>query len=160
MGKYIIIILALVVIGGGIYFYQSQNQNNSANTADQMMEDKTEDTMMEDKDKEDGEMMSDSGVYLAYSQAAYDSSAAKKRVLFFHATWCPTCKAANLEFEANLGKIPEDVVLLKTDYDTENALKQKYGITYQHTFVLVDSEGNELKKWSGGGITQLIANTL
>lgn len=96
--------------------------------------------------------------YIDYSTQSYDSNSGKRRVLFFHAKWCPTCKTANTEFEANVKKIPEDVVLLKTDYDTFTDLKKKYAITYQHTFVQVDEQGNEVTKWNGGGIDELLAN--
>ncbi|HLL61234.1 MAG TPA: thioredoxin family protein [Candidatus Nitrosocosmicus sp.] len=97
--------------------------------------------------------------YMDYSQASFDTSKDKKRVYFFHASWCPTCKAANTEFMNQIDKIPQDVVLFKTDYDSEKELKKKYVITYQHTFVYVDSEGNEIKKWNGGGIDELVTNT-
>ncbi len=98
------------------------------------------------------------GRYIDYDKEAFNNAAGKKRVYFFHAKWCPTCKAANEEFIQNIDKIPEDVMLFKTDYDTEKELKTQYGITYQHTFVLVDNEGKEIRKWNGGGITELINN--
>lgn len=97
------------------------------------------------------------GTYIAYSPEAYESGKDKKRVLFFHAAWCPFCKEADADFNAHLNDLPPDVVLLKIDYDRENDLKKKYGITYQHTFVQVDMEGNALTKWSGGGVQELIA---
>jgi len=99
------------------------------------------------------------GRYLEYSKKAFDKAVNNKRVYFFHAKWCPTCKIANEEFIQNMDKIPNDVILFKTDYDTEKELKTQYGITYQHTFVFVDSEGKEIRKWNGGGITELISNT-
>lgn len=82
----------------------------------------------------------------------------KRRVLFFHASWCPTCKAANLEFMANISQLPADIVVLKADYDTEKSLKTKYGVTYQHTFVQIDAQGAEVAKWNGGGIDELLSN--
>lgn len=97
------------------------------------------------------------GKYVDYSESAYNSAKDKKRVLYFHAAWCPTCKVANEDFVKNGSQIPEGVVILKTDYDTEKALKEKYGITYQHTFVQVDANGNEITKWNGGGLSQLKA---
>ncbi|SRR3989339_195124 len=97
--------------------------------------------------------------YINYSKTSFDQMYDKKRVYFFHANWCPTCKSANEEFIQNINKIPDDVVLFKTDYDTEKELKTQYGITYQHTFVFVDSQGKEIKKWNGGAITELISNT-
>ena len=97
--------------------------------------------------------------YIAYSPKAFADSPDKKRVYFFHATWCPSCKIADEEFTNNTDAIPEDVMVFKTDYDTQSSLKQQYGITYQHTFVYVDSNGHEIKKWNGGGIAELTANT-
>lgn len=149
------------------------NTNNDAmekEDGDAMEEDAMEkktntngDAMMEDdghadeKDPESQPVSSGPGEYKTYSQAAYASASNEKRVLFFHATWCPTCKAANAAFTSRPDDIPSGVVILKTDYDTETALKQKYGITYQHTFVQVDAEGNELAKWNGGDIDLLVS---
>ncbi len=97
--------------------------------------------------------------YVEYTQKAYDDAASMKRVLFFAASWCPTCRAADKDFNANLDKIPADVIILKTDYDTQTALKTKYGITHQHTFVYVNAKGEALKKWSGGATVEIIENT-
>lgn len=96
--------------------------------------------------------------YVTYSQAAFDAAAGKKRVLFFHAPWCPTCRPADAAFQKDSALIPESVVLFKTDYDTSTDLKKKYNVTYQHTFVQVDASGNAVTKWNGGQITELIAN--
>jgi len=72
-------------------------------------------------------------------------------ILFFHAAWCPTCRAAEEEFIDN-NTLPENITILKLDYDTEKELKQKYGITYQHSFVQIDENLEVVKKWNGGGI--------
>lgn len=96
--------------------------------------------------------------YVDYSPAAYGVATDIKRVLYFYATWCPTCSVANEDFTVNAAQIPEDVIIFRTNYDAETALKTKYGITYQHTFVQVDAAGNELSKWNGGGLTELIRN--
>lgn len=103
---------------------------------------------------------SSSDKYVDYSKSSFDQISDKKRVYFFHAKWCPTCKVANEEFMQNVDKIPSEVSLFKTDYDGEKELKAQYGITYQHTFVYVDSQGKEIKKWNGGGIAELISNTI
>lgn len=96
--------------------------------------------------------------YVGYSQVSFDAAAGKKRVLFFHAPWCPTCKPADAAFQKDAALIPENVVLFKTDYDTSFDLKKKYGVTYQHTFVQVDAKGNEVTKWNGGQLAELTAN--
>ena len=131
-----------------------------------MMEDDTNtnsDAMMEDDEhamEKDGSANTNSvsaapGQYIDYTPAAFASASDEKRVLFFHATWCPTCKAANEAFTSRLDEIPSGVVILKTDYDSQTALKNKYDITYQHTFVQVDADGNELAKWNGGDVDLL-----
>lgn len=98
------------------------------------------------------------GTYTTYSENQLKTANERgdKVVLFFHAPWCPFCKTADAAFLANLDKIPSGVTLLKTDYDTETELKKKYIVTYQHTFVQVDSSGNLVTKWNGGDIDNLI----
>lgn len=93
--------------------------------------------------------------YQDYSIQSFQQSSTNKRVYFFYAKWCPTCKTAHSEFTNQSSQIPDDVIIFRTDYDTETELKKKYGITYQHTFVQVDDQGNELSKWNGGGLREL-----
>ena len=100
-----------------------------------------------------------SSSYVDYVAKDFQANTTSKRVLFFAAAWCPTCRGADAEFKAKLSEIPKDVVIYKTDYDSETALKQKYGITHQHTFVYVNAKAEAIKKWSGGAITEVIANT-
>jgi len=104
-------------------------------------------------------MPAKSGAYQPYTKAAFDTAKGRQRVLFFHATWCPNCKRADADIRANLADLPAKVVVFKTDYDKEAALKRQYGITSQHTFVLVDARGKALKKWSGGGLREIVKAT-
>lgn len=71
-------------------------------------------------------------------------------VIFFHANWCPSCRAADSAITTELENIPANLNILKADFDTQLELRKKYGVTSQHTFVLIDTEGNEIKKWVGG----------
>ncbi|MET3163241.1 UNVERIFIED_ORG: thiol-disulfide isomerase/thioredoxin [Arthrobacter sp. UYEF10] len=76
------------------------------------------------------------------------ASESEKVILFFHATWCSTCKLLASDIEANAASIPAGVKILKVDYDSETALKQKYGVTLQHTLVQVKPDGSQIAKWS------------
>ena len=99
--------------------------------------------------------------FLAYSQDNLKKATENgKAVIFFHAGWCPTCQAAEADFQSNFEQIPENVTILKADYDTEAELKSKYGIIMQDTFVEVDAQGNEIAKWNSGGegVKMLLAN--
>lgn len=80
-------------------------------------------------------------------------------VLCFHAGWCPTCQEA----ERNLtsAPLPSGLTVVKVDYDNSNELRQKYGVTLQHTFVQVDASGSQLAKWSGSNdATAILARTV
>lgn len=81
-------------------------------------------------------------------------------VLFFHASWCPSCLSAERIFQKKLSLLPPGVSILKIDFDSASELKERYNITYQHTFVQVDSMGNELARWSGGAVDGVIANLI
>lgn len=102
-------------------------------------------------------MMDKHGSYQDYSAATVKSEQAggNKVVLFFHAAWCPFCKTADGAFINRASEIPAGVTILKTDYDSNTDLKKKYGVTYQHTFVQIDSDGNAVTKWNGGDIDNL-----
>ena len=82
------------------------------------------------------------GNYRTYQQGVLTDGSTK--VLFFHAAWCPVCKTANDElvdwYESEQIPLPT----YRVDYDTETELRQKYGVTVQHTFVLVDGSGDEM----------------
>jgi thiol-disulfide isomerase/thioredoxin len=101
------------------------------------------------------------GAYL--SRAEYTEQAASragtKVVYFFHAPWCPTCRAT--EKAITRDGIPAGLTLVKVDFDSEDDLRRQYGVTTQHTFVQVDPSGTELAKWTGSeGGAEILAKTV
>lgn len=76
-------------------------------------------------------------------------SSDKTNVLFFHATWCGACKKADKNLKKEMSSFPTDLQVLKVDYDSNKDLRTKYGVTSQHTFVVVDENGEMLSKFSG-----------
>lgn len=101
--------------------------------------------------------------YVEFSPTVLSQSASTRRVLFFYANWCPTCRPANESFTNNVAQLPDDVTLIRVNYNdsdtdqTEKDLAKKYGVTYQHTFVQIDSEGNKVAIWNGGEIDELLS---
>lgn len=150
-----VVIAILALVGFGAY---SLSQNSF----------KSDSMMKKDDSTLDGEKMMDNKMagsqYVQYSKSALDSASSKRRVLFFYASWCPTCKPADANFTQNVSKIPEDVTLIRVNYNDpetdqeEKDLAKKYGITYQHTFVQIDGTGKEVTKWNGGQIDELLSN--
>lgn len=159
---FLLISTIIVVIIGGIAAYtinKNANVNENSNASDDIIieENSNVNRMVNAGDgTEKNQDTPSAGTYITYSAAAYESAKQYTRVLYFHATWCPDCRVINAEFESDSDKIPANVTVLKTDYDTETELKKKYGVTYQHTFVQVDANGDAITKWNGGGIDELI----
>ncbi len=85
------------------------------------------------------------GKYTDYSEASFAAAANEKRILFFHAAWCPQCRALEKSIQAE--KIPSGIVILKVDYDTSQKLRRQYGVTLQTTLVEVDKNGTLKKKF-------------
>lgn len=176
MNKTIIAVIGVVVVGGGVYAYSTNQRGNLpaeqklVERQEMLMEKETreESEMMENNDmmKEGGETsilnnddgimtgeqnaMAEAGLYEAYSEDKIAKAETGDVVIFFHASWCPSCRGLNSDIEENLSTIPAGVTILKADYDKETELKKKYGVTTQHTLVQVDKDGNIIKKWSGG----------
>lgn len=83
--------------------------------------------------------------YKNYSTKALKNSWDKDIVLFFHADWCSTCKS--FEKKVLSEKIPENILILKVDFDSNLELRKKYNIVTQTSFVLVDNKWNLKKRW-------------
>lgn len=89
------------------------------------------------------------GRYETYDESKLSFAETGKVVLFFKANWCSSCRALEKNILKNKQSIPEDLAILTLNYDTEIALRKKYGVTTQHTLVQVDSQGNMIGKWIG-----------
>ncbi len=162
MNKQLVLLAGIAVIAViGLVIFSTRQNALSQNSSGQQLSESEKMQMKKQEEKEKSPIMMDNkdGNYIEYSQANHAMAAQKgKTVLFFHASWCPTCKAAEEAFMTRSSEIPEDITILKVDYDTYTDLKKKYGITYQHTFVQIDTNGNEVAKWNGGDIEELKAN--
>jgi len=150
--KILVVIGVLVVMVLILAAYMSSEAEKKAVMNDKVMMENEVDMM----DGDTSAMMK--GSYEAYSSEKVAWAETDDVVIFFHASWCPSCRGLSADIEKNIGVIPGGVHILKADYDTETELKKKYGVTYQHTLVQVDKDGNLIKKWSGSpSLSSLVA---
>lgn len=176
----IYIILGLLILIGVVAFISQSNKADVMDSNLEKMENKDqviEDEAMEPKDEmteteeatesndstiEDDEAMMPQGVYVNYTPEKLSQASGTRRILYFYANWCPTCKVANEDLENNFDKLPKDVSVIRVNYNdtdtdqNEKDLAKKYGITYQHTFVQIDENGEALVTWNGGEIDELL----
>lgn len=84
-----------------------------------------------------------SHVYAAFAPAMLTDGVPK--VLFFHAAWCPKCVQQDKVLADWYPSEDFAYSVHKVDYDSSAELKQRYGVVQQHTYVMVDGQGNKLK---------------
>ena len=86
------------------------------------------------------------GSYTNYQSSAVASDPGTK-ILFFHSSSCSQCNQLDSEIKVN--QIPEGITIYKVDYDSNQSLRQKYGVTTQATFIEIDDNGNLVKRYIG-----------
>jgi len=176
----------IVLVGVGVYALSSQkNETDSLETTQTETtesEDNIEDIIVEEEvnfdsenydssieDPENGinlDMEQDimeetsAGTFEDYDESKLSNAETGEVVIFFNASWCPSCRALKSDIEANLSSIPAGTTILSADYDTYTDLKKKYGVTTQHTLVQVDKDGNQITKWSGGSTLDTILDKI
>lgn len=113
---------------------------------------------LQSKSSEVQELRMDMLSYLDYSDATLINTQKKgKSILFFAATrWCQTCSLLEKEIIERNSEIPPNVTILKVDYDNNKTMNQRYGVTSQHTLIVLDENGKEVKRWLGGDFNALL----
>ncbi|MEX0895616.1 MAG: thioredoxin domain-containing protein [Patescibacteria group bacterium] len=97
--------------------------------------------------------------YIEYSDASLAQAQERgdTSVLFFAATdWCVTCMMLEDELLEKGAQLPDGVTVFKVDYDNDRENKAQYGVTSQHTMIVLDAQGEEVRRWIGGGFETLV----
>jgi thiol-disulfide isomerase/thioredoxin len=110
---------------------------------------------------EDAATVAPASQVLSYEGDAQLAELAAKgtTVVFFYAAWCPNCRATVTELNARWDEVNPGLSLVIADYDKEQALKARFGVTYQDTFVLLDKDAKGVELWNSGGVNGLNAHT-
>jgi thiol-disulfide isomerase/thioredoxin len=145
MDKKILMIslIILLAIGGGITYLLNSSADKDA-VQEMAMQAQQQNPQTTTSNTEPAPVSTEPGVYKDYDAAAIADSDGTK-LLFFHAPWCPQCRA--LEADIIKQGVPSGVVIIKVDYDDNQSLRQKYGVTIQTTVVRVDDQGNLIEKY-------------
>lgn len=102
--------------------------------------------------------------YLPFEVGLLEEYLGTRRLLFFYASWCSTCRPVDAELTARIEELPADLTIIRVNYndsdttEAEKELAAKYVVTYQHTFVQIDQNGEVVAKWNGGGVDKIIEN--
>jgi thiol-disulfide isomerase/thioredoxin len=134
MNKKLLFIVSFAVLVAGSLFYLVNNRAEPGKMKDAMRPPATANPSE----------TTENGFYVDYSPTVLSEYPGQK-VLFFHASWCPQCRAIEKDIEED--GPANGWTIIKVDYDSHQALRQKYGVTLQTTFVKVDDQGNKLSSY-------------
>jgi thiol:disulfide interchange protein len=163
MNKTIILsVLAIVIIILGMLAYlifqigKETNSTDNSNTQKQEIEDNLDNQIgqpeltIEPEDNSNNQIQTIN--YQKYSKEKLAEADSKTVILFFKASWCPSCKALDKNINENLSQIPDDVLILEVAYDkssgaTEEELElgKRNNVNYQHTLMVVDTNGDKVR---------------
>lgn len=152
--------VVLLLILGIAVFGCAQAPSDAMDKEDAIMEKdnammQKEDTIMEKIYT--GKVLAGTGAtkYLDFNKADYDKALKEKKkiLLYFYASWCPTCKKEQPETLAAFNEINEQELIgfrvnfrdSDTDAD-EEALAKEFGVSYQHTKIIL-KDGQRIGKW-------------
>lgn len=147
MNKQIVRIVLVIVlaIGGGLTYLVASSNDNEPETTQTTSKQPTAEDFGTDLQLREGDSVNIStGKYVDYTANVIAQTQGTK-LLFFHAPWCPQCR--DLESDIKNNNVPDGVTIIKVDYDTNQALRQKYGVTIQTTVVRVSDSGELQEKY-------------
>ena len=150
--KILVAILVAVIVGSGVFVIAS-TEDTSENAQDALStvqeNEQLETTQESENETNAAEELQDTsqleGSYINYSETALADAEGTDRILFFHAEWCSTCKF--YENDIMQSGVPSGVTVIEADFDTNTELKDRYGVTVQSTFVLLNDEGEVVRTW-------------
>lgn len=149
MMKVAIAVISVLIIGALGFFIFGQRQDSSQGAQ------KTQEEVSETANKQDADVDVDpaGGViagsvtpYKEFTKADYDRAIADGKVVFlnFYANWCPVCRAEAPDLVDGFNKLNNpNVVGFRVNFkddetdEAEKALASEFGITYQHSKVIV-----------------------
>ena len=82
--------------------------------------------------------------------------AGTKRILFFYSDRVPKSVTLGQEITLLSDQIPENVTILRVNYDSESDLKTKYNTITPNVLIQIDTDGKEVSRWNDPNFQDLL----
>lgn len=176
----ILLIMSVLLIAGCINQPQASDEKKVTENKEDSMIKKTN-NMMKENDTENTEKTNDSMMektadsmmkkseYKDFTKVDYDKAKEEGKIIYleFAADWCPSCQAQHpkiVDAFENLNN--QNVVGFRVNYkdsrtdQDEVDLARQFGITYQHTRIILDSKGSIVNRATGEWSSEQIVEEL
>ncbi|MEK7472312.1 MAG: thioredoxin family protein [Patescibacteria group bacterium] len=153
------LLLAGLIVGGVLFFNKDEVSEDSDVAKTEVVE--SENSNPVSTDTGDETAVAPAGKYVDYSEGLLTNETIGTKVLFFYAPWCPQCRELDESIKA--GEVPSGVTIIKVDYDSNQSLRSRYGVTIQTTLVQISGAGDLVKKYvayDDPSLKSLIENAL
>lgn len=138
---FFIVAVAIIIVGALLYVLMTPDKKTALDTGSGSTESTKIDSV---ETPQNSTEVAPSGTYVDYSPELLAATPGT-RLLFFHAPWCPQCRSVDDSIKSD--GLPTGVTVFKVDYDSNQKLRQQYGVTIQTTFVKIDENGNKIKSY-------------
>ncbi len=136
----IVVATLILVIAGGLLYVLMSGKDNKV----MMQESGVVDQTVKETPAEPSSREAVAGKYVDYTEEVFQATEGT-RLIFFYAPWCPQCRALDASIKSS--SLPDDTTIFKLDYDSNQALRQKYGVTLQTTVVKVNEKGDKVASY-------------
>ena len=146
---------AFIILTMTLFLISGCAETSTVSVGDEFMEESVEDDEIEQTDDFKGEIIAGTiSPYLAFNQDDYEKALDEGKVIFldFYANWCPICKLESPSIKGAFDSLEnENVIGFRVNYNDdetdqdEEELAKEFGITYQHTKVIL-KDGEEVTK--------------
>jgi len=140
----LVVLLTLGLVAGGFLIFKNEETPKTADSAIKTEKPEEIDSTPTIVDTGDEPAVT-AGKYVDYSEEFLADETLGTKLLFFHAPWCPQCRELDASIED--GDIPNGVTIIKVDYDSNQKLRSRYGVTIQTTVVRISASGDLVEKY-------------